>query len=249
MTYQYDDRKREEGLDDNLNDDWTKRSQMQKDPPDNHIDPDSTWAEDEFSQHYVATPQPKQPVQQTQKIQQILVQPKQQAPAQVPKKKGRKGQPPSQDDIDKYEIIQENLLHYRVRKIIYQTAKQQQQTTGPKSQQRIVSPLPKMIDTGMNKDKSGNQTYHHSTPTWKPTHRKGVKQRQQKAKRELEQLKTIQYIQQQENNHLNNTNIEIPDIQGIGRQLTNFLPSSGAQSPSLNAGLRLKEAGSISAGN
>ncbi|KAA6367298.1 MAG: hypothetical protein EZS28_037176 [Streblomastix strix] len=39
------------------------------------------------------------------------------------------------------------------------------------------------------------------------------------------------------------------DVQGTVGQLTGLQPSSGAQSPSINAGLRLKGSGSISAGN
>ncbi|KAA6400592.1 MAG: hypothetical protein EZS28_003887 [Streblomastix strix] len=82
---------------------------MQKDPPDNHSDRYSTWTEDEAPQHHIATSQPKYPAQQTQRVQQIQVQPKQQAPAQIPKMKQRKDQPPNQDDIDELEIIQERL--------------------------------------------------------------------------------------------------------------------------------------------
>ncbi|KAA6385562.1 MAG: hypothetical protein EZS28_018914 [Streblomastix strix] len=107
--HKYDNRNREEGWDENSNDDCTKRTQMQKDPPENHRDKDSTWTEDNFPEHHVATPQPKQPAQQTQRVQQVQVQPKQQVPAKEPKKKGRKDQPPNQDDIDKQEIIQERL--------------------------------------------------------------------------------------------------------------------------------------------
>ncbi|KAA6323048.1 MAG: hypothetical protein EZS28_054358 [Streblomastix strix] len=79
---------------------------MQKDPPDNHNDKDSTWTEDEAPQHHATLSQPKQ---QTQKVQQIQVQPKQQAPALVQRKKGRKDQPPCQDEIDELEIMQEKI--------------------------------------------------------------------------------------------------------------------------------------------
>ncbi|KAA6396580.1 MAG: hypothetical protein EZS28_007893 [Streblomastix strix] len=106
-----------------------------------------------------------------------------------------------------------------------------------------------MINTGMNMVKPSSQTQLPATPTQKPIHRSGVKQRQMKQERELKQLKSIQLLQQQENNDLNNTNIEIPDIRGTDRQLTGLQPSSGAQSPSLNAGSMLKEAGSILASN
>ncbi|KAA6360251.1 MAG: hypothetical protein EZS28_044222, partial [Streblomastix strix] len=128
-----------------------------------------------------------------------------------------------------------------------ETAKQQQQTTSLKTQQRIVSPLSRMINTGMNKDKPSSQTQLLANPTQKPVYRSGVKQRQKKQERELEQLKAIQQLQQQEIIDLNNTNIEIPDIQGTVGQLTGLQPSSGAQNPGLNAGPKLKEAGSISA--
>ncbi|KAA6374060.1 MAG: hypothetical protein EZS28_030415 [Streblomastix strix] len=108
-THQFEDKNREEGWDDNPNDDWTKRTQMQKDPPDNRSDRDSTWTEDEVPQHQVSTPQSKQPAQQTQKVQQIQVQPKQQAPAQIPKQKMRISQQLNQDDIEEREVIQERL--------------------------------------------------------------------------------------------------------------------------------------------
>ncbi|KAA6312465.1 MAG: hypothetical protein EZS28_055919, partial [Streblomastix strix] len=85
-THQYEDKNRGEGWDDNPNDDWTKRTQMQKDPPDNHSDRESTWTEDEAPQHQVAISQSKQLTQQTQRVQQTQIQPKQQAPTQVPKK-------------------------------------------------------------------------------------------------------------------------------------------------------------------
>ncbi|KAA6322172.1 MAG: hypothetical protein EZS28_054466, partial [Streblomastix strix] len=87
---EYDNRNREEGQDDNPNDEWTKRTQMQKDPPENHNDRYLTWTKDIAPQHLVATPQPKQPVQQTQRVKQVQVQPKQQAPAQIPIQRGRK---------------------------------------------------------------------------------------------------------------------------------------------------------------
>ncbi|KAA6374219.1 MAG: hypothetical protein EZS28_030254, partial [Streblomastix strix] len=108
-THQFEDKNREEGWDDNPNDDWTKRTQMQKDPPNNRSDRDSTWAEDEVPQHQVSTPQSKQPAQQIQRVQQIQVQPKQQAPAQIPKQRVRTIQQPSQDDIEEREVIQERL--------------------------------------------------------------------------------------------------------------------------------------------
>ncbi|KAA6364838.1 MAG: hypothetical protein EZS28_039636 [Streblomastix strix] len=101
----------------------------------------------------------------------------------------------------------------------------------------------------MNKDKPVNLTQLSAISTQKPAHRSGVKQRLKKAENELEQLKAKKQLQQYENNDLNNTNTEIHDIQGTVGQLTGLQPSSGAQTPGLNAGLRLKEAGSISASN
>ncbi|KAA6396006.1 MAG: hypothetical protein EZS28_008464 [Streblomastix strix] len=92
-----------------------------------------------------------------------------------------------------------------------------------------------MVNTGMNKDKPGSQTQPPDTPTKRMTHRAGVKQRQKKLERELQQLQASQQLEQQENNDLNNTNVEKPDIQGTVGQLTGLQPSSGAQSPSLNA--------------
>ncbi|KAA6367431.1 MAG: hypothetical protein EZS28_037043, partial [Streblomastix strix] len=115
-THQFDDKNRGEGLDDNPNDYWTKRTPMQKDPPDNQSDKESTWTEDEAPQHQVAIPQPKQQTQQTQRLQQTQTQPKQQAPSQVLKKKGRKDQPPNQDDIDEMEVMQERLAQLQKEK-------------------------------------------------------------------------------------------------------------------------------------
>ncbi|KAA6369844.1 MAG: hypothetical protein EZS28_034628 [Streblomastix strix] len=289
-TYQEGNWNRGEGWDDNPNDDWTKRIQMLKDQMENHSDRDSTWTEDEVTQNHVVTSQPKQLAQQTQKVQQIQVQPKQQAPAQQPKKKGKKDKPPNQDDIDEQEVIRERLATFQKEKeqygisdsenewqqvigeidnnnsltpkqaqqqlqqiiqqsIFSETAKQQQQTTSSKTQQRIVSPLPRKINTGMIRDKPSSQTQRPVTPTLKPTHRSGVKQRKKQVERELELLQASQQLQQQGNDDLNNKNVDILDIQGIAGQLTGLQPSSGAQNTGLNAWLRLKEAGTISASN
>ncbi|KAA6359717.1 MAG: hypothetical protein EZS28_044755, partial [Streblomastix strix] len=130
-----------------------------------------------------------------------------------------------------------------------QAANQTKQTIGSKIQQRIISPLPRMISTGMNKDKPVVQSQLSVTPTQKSQHRAGLRQKLKKAERELELLKAKQQLQQQENTDLNNTNIEIPDIQGTVGQLTGLQPSPIAESPSLNAGLRPEEAGSISVSN
>ncbi|KAA6352845.1 MAG: hypothetical protein EZS28_051629 [Streblomastix strix] len=76
-----------------------------------------------------------------------------------------------------------------------------------------------------------------------------MRQRLKKAERELESLKASQQLQQQDNFDLNNTNVEIPDIQGTVEQLTGLQPSPSAEGPGLNAGLRPTDAGSISASN
>ncbi|KAA6377749.1 MAG: hypothetical protein EZS28_026727 [Streblomastix strix] len=263
---------------------------MQKDPIENHSDRNSTWTEDEVPQHHVATPQYKQPAQQTQIIQQIQVQPKQQASVQVPKKKVRIDQPPIQDDIDEQETIQEKLAALQKEKekysisdsnneqqqvigeidnnnkltpnqaqkqlqemiqqsIFSETVKQQKQTVRAKVQQRIVSLLPRMIITGMNKDQPNIQTQLPSSSTQKPTHRSEVKQSKKQAERELELFQASQQRQQYKNTNLNNTNIETPDIQRTIGQLTGLQPSSGAKNLGLYAGPRQKEAGSISANN
>ncbi|KAA6361393.1 MAG: hypothetical protein EZS28_043081 [Streblomastix strix] len=289
-TLQYEDKNRGEGWDDNPNDDWTKCTQMQKDPPDNHSDRDSTWTEDEAPQHHVATPQPKQQAQQIQRVQQIQVQPKQQATVQVPKKKGRNDQLPNKDDIDEQEIIQERLAALQKKKeemsisdsdndwqqligaidnnnnltlrsvqkqfqeMIYQsisnqTAKQQQYTASSKNQQRIISPIQRMINTGMNKDKPVIQSQLPVTPTQKSQHRSGLRQRLKKTDRELEELKAKQQLQEQNNIDLNKTNVEIPDSQGTVRKVTGLQSSPSAESPGLNAVLKPMEAGSISASN
>ncbi|KAA6374202.1 MAG: hypothetical protein EZS28_030269, partial [Streblomastix strix] len=109
-AHQCDNRNRREGWDDNPNNDLTKRTQMQKVPPENHSNRDSSRTEYEVPQHQVATPQLKQPIQQAQRIQQIQVQPKQQILAQAPKQKGRKDAPPSQDDIEEQKILREGLV-------------------------------------------------------------------------------------------------------------------------------------------
>ncbi|KAA6355946.1 MAG: hypothetical protein EZS28_048527 [Streblomastix strix] len=106
-----------------------------------------------------------------------------------------------------------------------------------------------MINTGMNKDKPVGQSQLSITPTQKPIHRSGLRQRLKKAERELELQKARQLLQQQENIDLNNTNVEIPDIQGTVGQLTCSQPSPIAKSPGLNAELRPMEAGSISISN
>ncbi|KAA6320713.1 MAG: hypothetical protein EZS28_054648, partial [Streblomastix strix] len=106
-----------------------------------------------------------------------------------------------------------------------------------------------MISTGMNKDKPAIQSQFSVTPAQKPQLRSEIRQRLKKAERELQELKAKKLLQQQNNIDLNNTNIKILEIQGTIGQLTGLQPSSGAPSPGLNAGLRLKEAGSISAGN
>ncbi|KAA6357370.1 MAG: hypothetical protein EZS28_047104, partial [Streblomastix strix] len=47
---------------DDPNDEQPKRTQMERDSPDNHNDKQSTWTEDEAPQHQSAAPQSKQPV-------------------------------------------------------------------------------------------------------------------------------------------------------------------------------------------
>ncbi|KAA6366157.1 MAG: hypothetical protein EZS28_038316 [Streblomastix strix] len=288
-THQYEDKDRGEGWDDNINDDWVKRTQMQKDPPDNHNDRDSSWTEDEAPQHHSTQPQPKQPIQQTQRVQQIQIQPKQQVPVLMQRKIGRKDQPPNKDDIDELEIIQERIAKLQmekedlnipdsdsdwqqlvgaidnnnnlsprsaqkefqkiVEKEIAKENQQQQQTAGLKSQQRIISPLPRMISTGMNIDKPVIQSQLSVTPTHKPQHRSGIKQRIKRAERELELLQAEQQLWQQGNIDLSNENVDSPDIQGTVGQLTGLQSNPSAEGPGLNAGPRQLEAGSISANN
>ncbi|KAA6360369.1 MAG: hypothetical protein EZS28_044104 [Streblomastix strix] len=213
-TYQYEEKNRGEGWDDNPNDDWTKCTQMQKDPPDNHSDRDSTQTEDEAPQHHITPPQPKYPAQQTQRAQQIQVQLKQQAPAQIPKKQGRIDQPPNQDDIDEQEIIKERLAALQKEKEemgISDSDVEWQQLIGVIDKNNNLTP--RMINTGMNKDKPVVQSQLSVIPTQKSQHRSGVRQRLKKAERELEELKAKQQLQQQNNIDINNTNVEIPVIQ------------------------------------
>ncbi|KAA6359417.1 MAG: hypothetical protein EZS28_045057 [Streblomastix strix] len=107
-----------------------------------------------------------------------------------------------------------------------------------------------MISTGMNKDKPTVQSQLSVTPTQKSQHRAGLRQKLKKAERELEELKAKQQLQQQkENTDLNNESVQTPDIQGTVGQLAGLQPSPIAESPSLIAGLRPEEAGSISASN
>ncbi|KAA6360816.1 MAG: hypothetical protein EZS28_043657, partial [Streblomastix strix] len=237
-THQFEDKNRGEGWDDNPNDDWTKRTQMQKDPPDNRSDRDSTWTEDEVPQHQVSTPQSKQPTQQTQSVQQIQVQPKQQAPAQIPKQKVRTGQHPNQDDIEEREVIQERFAALQKDKEdlgIFDSDMEWQQLIGAIYSNNNLTP--------------STQSQLSVTPTQKSQHRAVLRQRLKKAERELELLKAKEQLQQQENIDLNNTNAETPDIQGTVGQLNGLQPSPIAESPGLNARLRPTEAGSISASN
>ncbi|KAA6387027.1 MAG: hypothetical protein EZS28_017449 [Streblomastix strix] len=106
-----------------------------------------------------------------------------------------------------------------------------------------------MINTGMNKDKPATQSQQSVIPTQKSQHRSGIKQRVKRAERELELLKAEQQLRQQGNIDLNNENVETPDIQGTVGQLTGLQPSPSAEGPSLNAGPRPVDAGSISASN
>ncbi|KAA6389247.1 MAG: hypothetical protein EZS28_015228 [Streblomastix strix] len=91
------------------NDKRTKHKKMQKDPPNNYSDRDSTWTEDEAPLHQIATSQPIQPVPSTKRILQLQVQPKQQTPVQVPRQRDRRDAAPNQDDIDEQEILLEKL--------------------------------------------------------------------------------------------------------------------------------------------
>ncbi|KAA6363794.1 MAG: hypothetical protein EZS28_040679, partial [Streblomastix strix] len=122
-THQYEDKNRGEGWDDNPNDDWTKRTQMQKDPPENHSDRDSIWTEDEAPQHHVATPQPKQPAQQTQTVHQIQVQPKQQVQPRYQKRKREQINHRIKTTLTNRKQCRKDQLYYRKRKnnIIYLT--------------------------------------------------------------------------------------------------------------------------------
>ncbi|KAA6375059.1 MAG: hypothetical protein EZS28_029416, partial [Streblomastix strix] len=241
-TYQFEDKNRREGWDDNPNDDWTKRTQMQKDASDNRSDRDSTWTEDEVPQH--------QSVIDTGTAQTA-------SPSQIPKQKGKIGQPPNQDDIDEQEIIQQRLATLQKEKeelCISDSDMEWQQLIGAIDNNnnltpRIISPAPRMINTGMNKDKSVIQSQLSVTSTQKSQHRSGLRQRQKKSERELELLKAKQQLQQQNNIDINNTNVEIPDIQGTIGQLTGSQPSPIAESLGSNAELRPTEAGSISASN
>ncbi|KAA6354690.1 MAG: hypothetical protein EZS28_049783 [Streblomastix strix] len=147
------------------------------------------------------------------------------------------------------KYAQEQFMEMIQVSIFSQTAKQQQETAGSKTYQRIASPLSRMINTKMNRDKPVYQTQQPDALIQIPTHRLEDKQRLKKSERESEQINAKQQLYQQENNDLKNTNIEIPDIQGTVEQLTGLQQISCFQSPGLNAGLRLKEAGSISAGN
>ncbi|KAA6390571.1 MAG: hypothetical protein EZS28_013903 [Streblomastix strix] len=248
---------------------------MQKDPPDNHSDRESTWTEDEAPQHQsiidTSTAQTASPISDTEVEREIQ-------------------QQSNQDDIEEQEVIQERIAALQIEKeqlgisdsdIEWQqvteaidnnnnltprsaqkqlqekiqqsvpnyTTKQQQQTTDSNTQLRIISPLPRMIITGMNKDKPTIQSQQSVTPIQKPQHRSGMRQRLKKAERELELLKAQQQLQQQENNDLNNIYVEMPDIQGTVVRLTGLQPSPSAAGPGLNAGLKPVEVGLILASN
>ncbi|KAA6388651.1 MAG: hypothetical protein EZS28_015823 [Streblomastix strix] len=108
-THQQDNRNRRKDWDDDPNDDWAKRTQMHKDLPGNYSDKVLIWIEDKTPLRFIATPQPKQLVQQTQQIQKVRLQPKWQIPVQIQRQKGRKDAEPNQDEIDEQEILQEML--------------------------------------------------------------------------------------------------------------------------------------------
>ncbi|KAA6402928.1 MAG: hypothetical protein EZS28_001537, partial [Streblomastix strix] len=135
-------------------------------------------------------------------------------------KKGRKDQPPNQDDIDEQEIKQERLATLQREKEQYNISDSDNEL------QQIIEEIdnnnlaPKMISTRMNKDKPSSQIQRPEIPTQETIHRGRDKQRQQKMERE-----------------------------GTVGQLTGLQPSSGAQNPGLNAGLKPIEARSISASN
>ncbi|KAA6372314.1 MAG: hypothetical protein EZS28_032161 [Streblomastix strix] len=67
--------------------------------------------------------------------------------------------------------------------------------------------------------------------------------------KQFEQLQAFQQLQQKGNDDLNNIYTDLPDIQITVGLLTALQPSSGSQNPGLDAGQRLKDTGSISAGN
>ncbi|KAA6359819.1 MAG: hypothetical protein EZS28_044654 [Streblomastix strix] len=186
---------------------------------------------EQVPQYSVAAPQPKQPAQYTQRVQQIQVEPKVQTPVQEPRQRSRKDAPPNQYDIDEQEILHEKLAALQIEK-----------------EQNVISQseIDWLINTGMIKDKPRSQTLRPDISTQKPVHKSGIKQKQKKIEREMQKLEVSQQLQQQGNNDPNNMNVDEPDILGTDEQLTGLQPSSCAQSPSLNAGLRLKEAGLIS---
>ncbi|KAA6399759.1 MAG: hypothetical protein EZS28_004708 [Streblomastix strix] len=92
-----------------------------------------------------------------------------------------------------------------------------------------------MINTGMNNDKLVNQSQQSVTPTQKPTHGSGIRLILKKAERELEELNAKQYLQQQNNIDLNNTNVEVHDTQGIVGQRTILQPLSDYRKPKLKS--------------
>ncbi|KAA6402055.1 MAG: hypothetical protein EZS28_002420 [Streblomastix strix] len=217
------------------NDEWAKHTQLEKDPSENHSDKDSIWMEDEAFQNQIIMSQPKQLVKYTQRIQKVQIQPKQKVPVQIPSQNGRKDAASNYDCLDDQEILLEKLAALQIKKEQYvisdsekdcyiiiitikelifrfsQTAKQfiQQQATSTKAQQKIASPVQRIISTGMNKDKPAIQSQLSVTPTQKTIHRGGG---------------------------------------NVGQQ-TGLQSSSSTKSLSLNAELRLKETGSISARN
>ncbi|KAA6353541.1 MAG: hypothetical protein EZS28_050932, partial [Streblomastix strix] len=109
IGHQYDNKNRGECWGDDQNDKWTKLIQIQKDSSENYCDKDTTQMEDEAPQHLVAVPQPKQPVQHLQRLQQVQIQPKQQTSVQLPRQGGRKDAAQIKDDIGEQKILQEKL--------------------------------------------------------------------------------------------------------------------------------------------
>ncbi|KAA6377788.1 MAG: hypothetical protein EZS28_026685 [Streblomastix strix] len=109
---------------------------------------------------------------------------------------------------------------------------QVQQNPSIKAQLKVTPSITRMTNIGVNKDKPSGQTIQPQAATMISTCSDGIKQSKKKTESDR-----------------NDIYAEISDIQGTVGQLTGLQPRSGAHCLNINARLRLKETGSISANN
>ncbi|KAA6367866.1 MAG: hypothetical protein EZS28_036607, partial [Streblomastix strix] len=190
-TLKYDNRNRGESWGDDPNDKWTKRTQMQKDPPENHSDKDSIWTEDGALNTNQQQHNPNNLFFQH-----------------------------NEHNKCKYNQNNRPQLKYQDKEVEEMQCQTKTILMNMKYYKKINSSASRRINTGMNKDKPSSQTQLFDTSTEKTTHRVGFKQRQKKMQRVMKRLQTCQQLEQQENSDINNMDADTTDIQGTVGQLT-----------------------------